>query len=99
VVHGHNYVLEVTLAGRVDPTTGMVVDLAELKRLVGETAIARFDHADQNQDPLFAGGLVPTTENLARAVWDLLAPKLGPDRLHRVRLWEDPTFYVEYFGP
>jgi 6-pyruvoyl-tetrahydropterin synthase len=43
--------------------------------------------------------VVPTTENLARATWDLLAPKLGPDRLHRIRLWEDPTFYVEYFGP
>jgi 6-pyruvoyl-tetrahydropterin synthase len=42
---------------------------------------------------------VPTTENLVRAIWDLLAPKLGAERLHRVRLWEDPTFYAEYFGP
>ena len=98
VVHGHNYTLEVTLTGRVDAVTGMVMDLSELKRLVGDAVVSRFDHADLNQDPLFAGGVVPTTENLARAAWDLLAPKLGPDRLHRIRLWEDPTFYVEYFG-
>jgi 6-pyruvoyltetrahydropterin/6-carboxytetrahydropterin synthase len=99
VVHGHNYVLEVTVAGRVDPVTGMVIDLAELKRVVGEAVVSRFDHADLNQDPLFGGGVIPTTENLARAAWDLLADKLGRERLYRIRLWEDPTFYVEYFGP
>jgi 6-pyruvoyltetrahydropterin/6-carboxytetrahydropterin synthase len=96
VPHGHNYVLEVTLRGPVDPKTGMLMDLAELKRLVGEVVVARFDHADLNRDPLFAGGVVPTTENLVRAAWDLLLPKLGAERLHRLRLWEDPTFCVEY---
>jgi 6-pyruvoyltetrahydropterin/6-carboxytetrahydropterin synthase len=99
VTHGHNYVLDVTLAGPVDPITGMVMDLAELKRLVGDTVIQRFDHADLNADPLFAGGLIPTTENLVRALWDLLVPKLGGDHLFRLRLWEDPTFHVEYLGP
>jgi 6-pyruvoyltetrahydropterin/6-carboxytetrahydropterin synthase len=99
VVHGHNYVLDVTVAGGVDPLTGMVMDLAELKRLVGAAVVSRFDHADLNRDPLFSGGLIPTTENLARATWDLLADKLGPERLYRVRVWEDPTFFVEYFGP
>jgi 6-pyruvoyltetrahydropterin/6-carboxytetrahydropterin synthase len=98
VVHGHNYVLEVTLRGRVDPLTGMLMDLAELKRLVVETVIERFDHADLNRDALFASGAIPTTENLVQAIWDLLLPKLGAERLHRLRLWEDPTFYVEYFG-
>ena len=98
VTHGHNYVLEVTLAGRVDPITGMVMDLADLKRLVGDTVIQRFDHADLNADPLFSQGAIPTTENLVRAAWDLLAPKLGQERLWRLRLWEDPTFYVDYFG-
>ena len=98
VTHGHNYTLDVTVRGLVDARTGMVMDLAELKRLVGEAVIARFDHADLNQDPLFASGSIPTTENLVRAMWDLLVPKLGPERLHRLRLWEDPTFHVEYFG-
>jgi 6-pyruvoyltetrahydropterin/6-carboxytetrahydropterin synthase len=99
VTHGHNYVLEVTLSGAVDERTGMVMDLAELKRLVGEAVIARFDHADLNADPAFAQGRIPTTENLVRACWDLLAPKLGAERLYRLRLWEDPTFCVEYLGP
>jgi 6-pyruvoyltetrahydropterin/6-carboxytetrahydropterin synthase len=98
-VHGHNYTLEVTVRGAVDERTGMVMDLAELKWVVGEAVIQRFDHANLNEDPLFAGGAIPTTENLARVLWELLAPKLGADRLWRVRLWEDPTFYVEYHGP
>jgi 6-pyruvoyltetrahydropterin/6-carboxytetrahydropterin synthase len=98
VAHGHNYVLEVTVKGTVDPRTGMVMDLAELKRLVGEVVLTRFDHADLNQDALFASGTIPTTENLVRAIWDLLVPKLGAERLHRCRLWEDPTLHVEYYG-
>jgi 6-pyruvoyltetrahydropterin/6-carboxytetrahydropterin synthase len=97
--HGHNYVLEVTVRGPVDPRTGMVMDLGELKRLVGDAVVARFDHADLNADPLFAEGEIPTTENLVRRIWDLLASKLGADRLHRLRLWEEPAFYVEYLGP
>ena len=96
--HGHNYVLEVTVSGPVDPRTGMVMDLGELKRLVGEAVIARFDHADLNHDALFAAGKIPTTENLVRAIWDLLAPKLGPDRLAGVRVWEDATLFVDYDG-
>ena len=98
VSHGHNYVLEVTVRGAVDPATGMVMDLGELKRLVGDAVVSRFDHADLNRDAVFASGAIPTTENLVRAIWDLLVPKLGGERLHRLRLWEDPTFYVEYFG-
>ena len=98
VSHGHNYVLEVTVRGAIDPATGMVMDLGELKRLVGDLVVSRFDHADLNRDAVFASGAIPTTENLVRAIWDLLVPKLGGERLHRLRLWEDPTFYVEYFG-
>jgi 6-pyruvoyltetrahydropterin/6-carboxytetrahydropterin synthase len=97
-IHGHGYVLEVTLCGAVDPRTGMVVDLAEVKRLVGELVLARFDHAYLNDDPAFRHGLVPTTENLVRVLWDLLAGKLGRERLDRLRLWEDPTLCVEYRG-
>jgi len=98
VPHGHNYVLEVTVRGAVDPATGMVMDLGELKRLVGDLVVSRFDHADLNRDAVFLSNDTATTENLVRTIWDLLAPKLGGERLHRLRLWEDPTFYVEYFG-
>ena len=97
VSHGHNYSLEVTVRGAIDARTGMVMDLGELKRIVGELVVSRFDHADLNADPLFVGK-VPTTENIAVTIWGLLAPKLGTDRLWRVRVWEDPTLYVDYFG-
>jgi 6-pyruvoyltetrahydropterin/6-carboxytetrahydropterin synthase len=98
VPHGHNYTLDVTVQGPIDEQTGMVMDLAELKRLVTETVVERFDHADLNLDALFRGR-VPTTENIAVAVWELLEAKLGPERLWQVRVWEDPTLYVDYRGP
>jgi 6-pyruvoyltetrahydropterin/6-carboxytetrahydropterin synthase len=97
VPHGHNYTLDVTVHGEIDPQTGMVIDLSELKRIVGEAVIERFDHADLNADPLFRDR-VPTTENIALAIWDLLAPKLGLERLAAVRVWEDETLSVEYDG-
>ena len=76
VPHGHNYTLDVTVRGAIDERTGMVIDLSELKRIVQETVIERFDHADLNADALFRER-IPTTENIAIAVWELLAPKLG----------------------
>jgi 6-pyruvoyltetrahydropterin/6-carboxytetrahydropterin synthase len=97
VPHGHNYTLDVTVAGPIDPETGMVIDLAELKAVVGETIIERFDHADLNADPAFRSR-VPTTENIAIVVWELLRAKLGEERLWQVRVWEDPTLYVDYRG-
>jgi 6-pyruvoyltetrahydropterin/6-carboxytetrahydropterin synthase len=97
VPHGHNYTVDVTVRGPIDERTGMVVDLGDLKRVVGEIVVDRFDHADLNTDPLFRGK-VPTTEQLAVVIWDLLAAKLGPDRLAGVRVWEDPTFWVDYDG-
>ena len=95
--HGHNYTLDVTVRGPIDPETGMVIDLGELKSIVGEAIVARFDHADLNADPAFRGR-VPTTENVAIVVWDLLLAKLGEDRLWQVRVWEDPTLFVDYRG-
>src|SRR5262245_8965733 len=65
-IHGHTYALEVTVRGPVDPRTGMIIDLGELKQVVGETVLARFDHAFLNDDRAFLPGVVPTTENLIR---------------------------------
>ena len=97
VPHGHNYTLDVTVRGPIDAETGMVIDLSELKAVVAETIIERFDHADLNADAAFRGR-VPTTENIAIVVWELLVPKLGAERLWQVRVWEDPTLYVDYRG-
>jgi 6-pyruvoyltetrahydropterin/6-carboxytetrahydropterin synthase len=98
VPHGHNYTLDVTVRGPIDPETGMVIDLSEVKAVVAETVIDRFDHADLNADAAFRGR-VPTTENIAVVVWELLVPKLGAERLWQVRVWEDPTLFVDYRGP
>jgi len=92
--HGHNYTVDVTIRGPIDPRTGMVIDLSELKRIVTETVVERFEHADLNADPLFRGR-VPTTENLALVIWDLVAAKVGVERLWQVRVWEDPTLFVD----
>src|SRR5947199_4152952 len=94
VPHGQNYTVDVTVRGPIDERTGMVIDLSELKRIVGETVVDRFDHADLNADALFRNR-VPTTENIALVIWDLLAAKLGSERLWQVRVVEDPTLYVD----
>ncbi len=73
--HGHNYVVEVVVAGAVDPETGMVVNMAALDEVVRERVVDRFDHANLNLDPLFVNR-VPTTENLSREVFALLKDAL-----------------------
>ena len=97
VPHGHNYALEVTVRGPIDPDTGMVINLTELKSVVNAAVVERFDHADLGADPLFRGR-VATTENIAVTVWGLLVEKLGAERLWQVRVWEDETLYVDYRG-
>lgn len=88
--HGHNYVLEVAVAGPVDAATGMVVDMVALDSLVNAQIVERFDQTHLNVDPLFAGDLVPSTENFAIEVEKMLqesAATLGV-RLVRVRMEE-----------
>ena len=96
--HGHNYILEVTVAGSINPTTGMVVDLKELKTILEREVLQLLDHKFLNQEvPAFATK-IPTTENIAVEIWHLLAPKLTFGRLHRIRLYETPDLYVDYYG-
>ena len=97
IPHGHNYTVDVTVRGPIDETTGMVIDLSDLKRVVGDVVVDRFDHADLNADPLFRGR-IPTTENIAMVVWERIVSKIGRERLWQVRVWEDPTLYVDYRG-
>jgi 6-pyruvoyltetrahydropterin/6-carboxytetrahydropterin synthase len=96
--HGHNYTLEVTVAGEVDPVTGMVMDLKELKKLLESEVLELMDHKFLNKEvPVFATKL-PTTENIAVEIWKLVEPKLRVGKLHRIRLYETPDLYVEFFG-
>lgn len=95
--HGHNYLLDVTVAGAVDPRTGMVVNLNEVKRVIGEV-VERFDHKHLNLDLPWFRDRVPTTENLARVLWEQLAPRVPAGRLSRIRLYEDEDLFVDYYG-
>ena len=97
--HGHNYELDVTVAGEVDPETGFVFDLKELKSLVQDRVIGDVDHRNLNLDVVWMEGRNPTTENLVVAIWERLAPALPGDvELVRLVLWETPRNYVEYTG-
>ena len=96
--HGHNYTLEVTVAGDVDSKTGMVLDIKDLKQLVEDEVLQSMDHRFLNKEvPVFSSTL-PTTENIAVEIWKRLAQKLPNGKLHRIRLYETPDLYVDYFG-
>ena len=99
--HGHNYECVVTIAGPVSDDTSMVMDLAELDRILHDEVARRLDHQHLNNAvPEFAyGQRIPTAEALAVHLWNRIRPCLPAGvRLHRIRLQEDPTLYAEYFG-
>lgn len=95
--HGHNYVVEVVVAGAVNPETGMVIDMAALDGVVRSRVVERFDHANLNLDPLFVNR-VPTTENLSRVVFALLKDELPAGELERVRVEETENNFFECEG-
>ena len=101
--HGHNYTLEVTVAGEPDSVTGFVVDLKWLKDVMEQKVLAAYDHRHLNLEvPEFAGSkLIPTTENIAIAAWKRLEPSItaaGGARLTCVRIYETPEIFAEYRG-
>jgi len=95
--HGHNYELEVTVQGQIDPRTGMIMDLADLMRTVHGEVIERFDHKHLNEDTEEFRFLNPTGENIAKVIWDLLKPQLK-ENLTKIGLWETPKNFFEYYG-
>ncbi len=96
--HGHNYELDVSVAGEIDAKTGYVMDLARLKAVVEREVLRHLDHRNLNVEVPFLDGVNPTAEQIAVACWKVLAPHVAPARLHRVRLWETPRNYVDYHG-
>ncbi len=97
--HGHNYDLEVTVVGPVDPETGYVMDLKALKDLVNRRVVDDLDHGNLNLDVPWLDGIIPSTENLAVAIWGRIEPHVPPPaKLDRVVLWETPRHWVEYRG-
>lgn len=97
--HGHNYVLEATVAGESDQNTGYVINLAELKRILHVAVVAPCDHRNLNEEVDFLRGIIPSTENLVIAFWNQIEPHIARGRLHSIRLYETPRNFAEYFGP
>ena len=95
--HGHNYDLEVTVEGEVNPVTGYVVDLGEV-RAVAEEVVRDLDHRNLNLDVPWLEGVIPSTENLVVALWERLAPLVPRGRLYRLVLRETPRNSAEYMG-
>lgn len=96
--HGHNYELDVTVEGEIDPDTGYVLDLGELRDLVESAALADLDHRNLNTDVSWLEGVIPSTENLVVRIWERIAERLPRGRLAKLVLWETPRNYAEYTG-
>lgn len=93
--HGHNYILEVSLSGEVDPDTGYVFDLKQLSDLIQKRVIDDVDHCNLNIDVEWLRGKIPTTEVLATEIWNRLEPDLPAGLLHRVRVYETDKNWAE----
>jgi 6-pyruvoyltetrahydropterin/6-carboxytetrahydropterin synthase len=96
--HGHNYVLEVTVAGEPSQKTGYVIDLKKLKEIVKREILDKVDHKHLNYEVDFLSGIIPTAENIAKGIWSVLEPKIKEGRLYSVRLHETENNSVEYRG-
>jgi 6-pyruvoyltetrahydropterin/6-carboxytetrahydropterin synthase len=96
--HGHNYTLEVTVAGDVDPVSGFVVDLKALKDVIEREVIQVYDHRHLNLEVPEFRTVIPTTENIAIAIWTRLEKKIVGARLQRVRVYEMADLFADYCG-
>ena len=96
--HGHNYTLEVIISGAVDPVSGFVVDLKELKDILEREVVSVYDHRHLNLEVPEFKTAVPTTENIAIVCWQRLAHKFTAAKLHRVRVYETPDLFADFYG-
>ena len=97
--HGHNYELIVTIKGEVNPDTGFLMDVKKLSLILQEEVCDKLDHKNLNLDVDFMRDVLPSTENLAIAIWQRIVPHLPQGvQLHCVKLYETPRICVEYFG-
>jgi 6-pyruvoyltetrahydropterin/6-carboxytetrahydropterin synthase len=94
-LHGHNYVVEVVVAGEVDQATGYVLDLKQLSDVICRRVIQDVDHCNLNTDVPWLEGRIPTAENLAVAFWTRIRPELPEGSLHSLRLWETDKNWAE----
>lgn len=96
--HGHNFVLEVTVEGEINPETGMIINLFDLKQIVS-SVLADFDHKNLNEDNSRFQNLIPTTENIAKVLWEAIEEEIierDDCRLYKVRVYETDDLFVDY---
>ncbi|MGB2957445.1 MAG: 6-carboxytetrahydropterin synthase [Bacteroidota bacterium] len=96
--HGHNYDLEVTVAGKPPAESGMVMDLKKLADIIEEEVVERVDHKHLNLDVDFMKGIIPTAENMAIEFWKILDPKITEGKLYSIKVYESGNNFVEYRG-
>lgn len=97
--HGHNYELHVTIRGEVDEDTGFLFDAKKLSNIITDYVLDLLDHKNLNVDVDFLKGKMCSTENLAKGIWNQLAPHMTAGiALHCIKLYETPRIFVEYFG-
>jgi 6-pyruvoyltetrahydropterin/6-carboxytetrahydropterin synthase len=96
--HGHNYTLEVVVAGEIDPETGYVIDLKLLKEIIVNNIIKKVDHKNLNTETDFMQGIIPTAENITAAIWNELVNKIPAGKLYSVKLYETENNYFEFKG-
>ena len=96
--HGHNYVLETWVEGKIDPKTGYVFDLGALKKIIREKITDRFDHRNLNLDCSEFNGINPTAENIALVIWTILRKEISEEYQLTVRLYETENNVAEYSG-
>jgi 6-pyruvoyltetrahydropterin/6-carboxytetrahydropterin synthase len=99
--HGHNYTLEVTVAGEPDPVTGFVIDLKWLKDVIEQEVLADWDHRHLNLEVPEFSSTIPTTENIAIAAWKRLEKSISNAagaRLSKIRVYETPEIFAEFVG-
>lgn len=98
--HGHNYTLELTVRGEVDPQSGFVINLVDLKEVLNREVMDVFDHRHLNQEVAEFANQIPTSENIAISIWKRVEPhvnRLGA-KIHRVRLYETPELFADFYG-
>lgn len=96
--HGHNYVLEVVVAGEINPKTGYVIDLKILKNIIRENIVDKMDHKHLNYEVDFMKDVIPTAENIALSIWQQLETKIPSGNLFSIKIFETENNYVEYRG-
>lgn len=99
-IHGHNYILSITLKGKINPGSGFIADIKELNHVINKYVIDKFDHSQIEKDIDWFRKNQPSTENMVLYIWNSIIDKIPSNAiLHCVKLRETPTIYSEYYGP